>query len=187
MQIDLNRTSVALVGESNPIAVAALDALVANGGRVSNAPDILLVSLPLAPRAGVEVTPLLAAARKAAERMAAGDGGRILFLVSAIAGMPMRRHTDFSVAMASVLAGVRGLAMEFGPKVLVNALGAGAIGEPLLAGDEAMLSHASIKRSGTVEEITDTVLFFCDPLNSYTTGQLLSVDGGWTAGYGRHF
>jgi NAD(P)-dependent dehydrogenase (short-subunit alcohol dehydrogenase family) len=99
----------------------------------------------------------------------------------------MRRHTDYSVAMASVLAGVRGLAMEFGPKVLVNALGAGAIGEPLLAGDEAMLSHASVKRAGTMEEITDTVLFFCDPLNTYTTGQLLSVDGGWTAGYGRHF
>ena len=28
---------------------------------------------------------------------------------------------------------------------------------------------------------------FADPLNTYTTGQMLSVDGGWTAGYGRNF
>ena len=187
MQIDLKGISVALVGDSNAIAMAALDALLANGAAKSDAPDMLIVSLPLAPVAGIDPMPLLGQARQAAERMAAGDGGRILFLASAIAGMPMRRHTDYSVAMAAVLAGTRGLAMEFGPKVLVNALGAGAIGEPLTAGDEAMLSHASIKRTGTVEEITDTVLFFFDPLNTYTTGQLMSVDGGWTAGYGRHF
>lgn len=61
------------------------------------------------------------------------------------------------------------------------------MGEPLLAGDPAMLGHASVKRPGTVAEVADTALFFCDPLNSYTTGQLLSVDGGWSAGYGRNF
>lgn len=187
MQIELNGKTVALIGESNPIAAAALQALKANGGTESNTPDVLLVSLPLLPVDGVEVRPLLAAARKAAERMAAGDGGRIVFLVSAIAGMPMRRHADFSAAMGSLQAGMRALAMEFGPKVLVNAVGAGAIGEPLTAGDDGMLSHVAIKRTGTVEEITNTVLFFADPMNTYTTAQLLSVDGGWTAGYGRHF
>lgn len=187
MQIDLKGHTVALLGDINPIATAALDALLANGASKSDVPDMLIVSLPLIPTADLDPMPLLARARQSAERMAAGSGGRILFLASAIAGMPMRRHTDYSVAMAAVLAGTRGLAMEFGPKVLVNALGAGAIGEPLTAGDEAMLSHASLKRTGTLEEITDTVLFFFDPLNTYTTGQLLSVDGGWTAGYGRHF
>jgi NAD(P)-dependent dehydrogenase (short-subunit alcohol dehydrogenase family) len=38
-----------------------------------------------------------------------------------------------------------------------------------------------------VDEVVATLLFFCDPLNSYTTGQLLTVDGGWAAGYGRSF
>jgi NAD(P)-dependent dehydrogenase (short-subunit alcohol dehydrogenase family) len=187
MQIELNGQTVALIGENNAIAGAALKALKANGGVESNTPDMLIVSLPLLPVDGLEVRPLLAAARKAAERMAAADGGRILFLVSAIAGMPMRRHADFSAAVGSVQAGMRTLAMEFGPKVVVNALGVGAVGAPLAAGDEAMLSHASIKRAGTIEEVVDAVLFFCDPMNTYTTGQLLSVDGGWMAGYGRHF
>jgi NAD(P)-dependent dehydrogenase (short-subunit alcohol dehydrogenase family) len=99
----------------------------------------------------------------------------------------MRRHPDYSVQMAALFAGMRVMAMTLGPKVLVNALGVGVIGDPPIAGDPAMLSHASLGRAGTVQEIVDTVLFFCDPLNSYTTGQLLSVDGGWSAGYGRNF
>ena len=36
-------------------------------------------------------------------------------------------------------------------------------------------------------EAVAAALFFCDPLNSYTTGQMLGVDGGWAAGYGRNF
>lgn len=187
MQIDLKGQTVALVGDTNAIAEASLGALVANGATQGEAPNVLLVSLPLVPVDGLSVAPLLATARAAAVMMAASKGGRILFLVSAVAGMPMRRHPDYSMQMAAALAGLRGLAMEFGPQVLVNALGVGAIGAPVSAGDEAMLSHASIKRAGAVEEIVDTVLFFCDPMNTYTTGQLLNVDGGWSAGYGRHF
>ena len=34
-------------------------------------------------------------------------------------------------------------------------------------------------------EIADAALFLLDPENSYTTGHVLVVDGGWTAGYAR--
>jgi NAD(P)-dependent dehydrogenase (short-subunit alcohol dehydrogenase family) len=190
MQIELQNTFVELRGEQNPVTAAILDALRRNGatvGAVAPVPDILIVSLPLLPVAGNEPAPHLQAAREAGEAMFARGSGRILFLVSAAAGMPMRRHAEFSVAMAGVLATVRTMAMQLGPAVLVNALGVGAIGEALVAGDAAMLGHASVKRPGTVAEVVDTALFFCDPLNSYTTGQLLSVDGGWSAGYGRNF
>lgn len=191
MEIDLKHVLVALTGDRNPVAVEVLDALRANGAAVDEAssvlPDILVVSLPLLPRDGYDPEPLLQSARVAAAGMVARGKGRIVFLASAAAVMPMRRHPGFSVAMAHAVATVRTLAMECGPTVLVNAVGVGAVGEPLVAGDAAMLSHASVKRSGTVREVTDTLLFFCDPLNTYTTGQVLSVDGGWSAGYGRHF
>ena len=88
---------------------------------------------------------------------------------------------------AAALSRMRGLAMRFGPEVLVNAVGIGAIGDPLVAGDEAMVGHASVGRVGTAMEVADTVLFLCDPANTYLTGQMLSVDGGWSAGYGRNF
>lgn len=190
MQIELQNILVELRGALNPVAEACLEALAANGAMLdasARLPDILVVSLPLLPVEAFDPAPLLQIARRTGDAMFARGSGRIVFLVSAAAGMPMRRHPAFSVAMASVLATVRTLAMRLGPHVLVNAVGAGAIGEPLLAGDAAMLGHASVKRPGTVAEVTDTVLFFCDPLNTYTTGQMLSVDGGWSAGYGRNF
>ena len=123
--------------------------------------------------------------------MANLDGGRIVFLLSAMAALPVRRYPDYSVKMAAAYAGVRVLAMELAPSVLVNAVGVGVIGgegtgEPL-AGEVAMLSHTAIGRSGTIDEAVALVMFFCDPLNSYTNGQLLSADGGWTSGYGRDF
>ena len=73
--------------------------------------------------------------------------------------------------------------MTLAPNVLVNAVGVGMIqaAGTLVAGDPAFLRHAAVPRAGTVAEVAAAVLFFCDPCNSYTTGQLLAVDGGWMA------
>jgi NAD(P)-dependent dehydrogenase (short-subunit alcohol dehydrogenase family) len=194
MEVDLDGAAIALEGALNPIVDAALEALRANGGRVAEGAqaspaDILLVSCPLRPGTTAEdPRSLLAETRKMAKAMAARGSGRIVFLMSAVAGMPMRRHPRFSMENASILAGMRTLAMEFGPKVLVNAVGIGAIEEmTIVSGDKAMLSHTPVGRAGSIKEAVAAVLFFCDPLNSYTSGQMLGVDGGWTAGYGRNF
>ena len=196
MQIELQGKIVELAGETSAVTKSVMDAVAANGGAVemgaATVADILIVSFPLLPLAPYDPSVLLETAKITGEAMAARGSGRIVFLVSAAAGMPMRRHPEFSVAMAGVMATVRTLAMRLGPHVLVNAVGVGAVavgavGEALVAGDAAMLGHASVKRPGTIAEITDTVLFFCDPLNTYATGQMLSVDGGWSAGYGRSF
>lgn len=37
----------------------------------------------------------------------------------------------------------------------------------------------SIPRIGTSEEVAQTVVFLLSDASSYTTGQILSVDGGW--------
>lgn len=191
MQIELAGAGVALEGDRNPIADAALAALLANGGSLARpeAAEVVLVSRRLVPDAGTaNLGTTLRPAREAAASMAARGRGRILFLLSAIAGMPMRRHPDFSAENAGLAGGMRTLAMEFGPSVLVNAVGFGLIGEgETVSGDAAQLSHVPLGRPGTVDEAVAAVLFLCDPANSYTTGQLLSVDGGWTAGYGRNF
>jgi NAD(P)-dependent dehydrogenase (short-subunit alcohol dehydrogenase family) len=194
MEIDLDGATVDLDGDANPVAEAALAALLANGGALFEESglgiaDIMLISSPLRPGLMTnDPRSLYADARKAALAMTERGRGRIVFLLSAISGMPMRRHPRFSMENAAILAGVRTLAMEFGPKVLVNAVGVGAIeNETLVSGDKSMLSHTPVGRTGTTEEAVAAVLFFCDPLNTYTTGQMLAVDGGWTAGYGRNF
>jgi len=192
MQIDLLDTAIAVLGENNAIARAATAALTANGGRiVADAPraDILLVSCPLVAAAPQgDLSALLRDARAAATAMSARDHGRILFLLPALAALPMRRHPLYGAEMAGILALMRGFAMQFGPRVLVNAVGLGPIAEEtLIAGDPAQLSHIPQGRPGTIAEAVAAILFFCDPLNTYTTGQMLAVDGGWSAGYGRNF
>ena len=191
MQIELAGAGVALEGDRNPIAEAALAALLANGGSLASreTADVLLVSRRLLPDAAdMDLGLTLRPAREVAAAMAMRGRGRILFLLSAIAGMPMRRHPDFSAENAGLVGGMRTLAMEFGPSVLVNAVGFGLISEgETISGDAAQLSHVPLGRPGTIAEAVAAVLILCDPANSYTTGQLLSVDGGWTAGYGRNF
>jgi hypothetical protein len=191
MKVDLDGKRFRLVGALDGISKAVIAALTANGARRSAEEiDILIVSHALLPNPPARLEAWTTELTAEAEAMAAGGGGRIVLLLSAMAAIPMRRHIDYSAEMAAAAGRMRGLAMQFGPDILVNAVGAGMIGDEsghLLSGDENQLSHVALGKPGTVEDIVNAVLFLCDPLNSYTTGQLLTVDGGWSAGYGRNF
>jgi NAD(P)-dependent dehydrogenase (short-subunit alcohol dehydrogenase family) len=50
-----------------------------------------------------------------------------------------------------------------------------------------MLDHVPLGRPATVDEIAVGCLFLADPENSYMNGHILTIDGGWTAGYSRDF
>lgn len=192
MKVTLQDQRFAVVGDRNPVAGLAAERMAANGAvLVADAavtlPDILVVSFPLLPFEGKATGTGHEIAERVAAAMAGRGSGRIIFLLSAAAALPMRRYPEYSITMAAALARMRGLAMRYGPALLINAVGVGAIGDPLVAGDAAMVGHASVGRVGTAIEVADTVLFLCDPANTYITGQMLSVDGGWSAGYGRNF
>jgi hypothetical protein len=187
MTADLGGKSVRIVGERNAIVEHIAARLAANGARMVEATgDILLVSYSLLPDTDFAATNL----DTLAETMVEKGGGRIVILLSAMAFVPMRRHTEYSAGMAAAYTRMRGLAMRFGPKLLVNAVGCGLIldeNDAVLSGDSHMATHLSVDYTGSAADISNAVLFLCDPLNSYTTGQILLVDGGWSPGYGRNF
>lgn len=191
MEIELTGTTFRIEGAANPIGTALGEALVSSGAQpvADGLPDLLVVSMPLLPDGSFDWPHAEASARRQGAAMKERGAGRIVFLLSALAGLPMRRHPEQSMHMASAQALMRSLAMSLGPEVIVNALGTGAIGatDDLISGDAAMLGHVSVGRPGTVEEARDAALFLCDPANSYLTGQTLLADGGWSAGYGRNF
>ena len=50
---------------------------------------------------------------------------------------------------------------------------------------ESLLSHVPLGRPGTPDEIAYAVTFLVAPEASYVNGAVLTVDGGWMAGYTR--
>ena len=195
MRIDLEGRRVAIGGVRHALADAAAAALAENCATVAfgveREADLLIIAHPLDLDAAYRPDELIALADWTADAMIERGGGRIIHIVPAVAVLPMRRHAAAGPALAAVIAAMRGLAMRAAPAVLVNALATGWIadgGSPVAtSGDAAMGTHVPLGRPGRIEEAVAALLFLADPMNTYTTGQVLTVDGGWTAGYGRDF
>ena len=49
------------------------------------------------------------------------------------------------------------------------------------------MSHIPLARPATTQEIANGALFLAAPESSYITGHILTIDGGWTAGFARDF
>lgn len=192
MQIDLAEKTARIEGAATKVSASLRDRLAENGAMMvmEGVPDLLILSAPLLEGSDFDWDGLSETARSIGGAMKARGAGRILFLLAASATLPVRRQPDLSMRMAALHALMRGLAMSLAPKVAVNALGAGAIcteAGVLISGDSAMIGHAAVGRAGTVAEASNVALYLCDFENTYLTGQMLSADGGWTAGYGRSF
>ena len=130
--------------------------------------------------------------------MLKGGGGRIVNISSVAGLVPLRLQSAFVAAKAGVVNLTRSMALELGPQnILTNAVAPGSTltrgTEALFYGEdgaytekaESLLSHIPLGRPGTVEEIAHAVLFLVAPEASYVNGAVLTVDGGWTAGYTR--
>jgi NAD(P)-dependent dehydrogenase (short-subunit alcohol dehydrogenase family) len=124
--------------------------------------------------------------------------GRIVN-ISSIAGLvPLRLQSAYVAAKAGVANLTRSMALELGPEgILVNAVAPGSTltrgTKALFYGDDgaytenamSLLSHIPLGRPGQTTEIAAAVLFLVSPDASYINGTILTVDGGWTAGYTR--
>jgi NAD(P)-dependent dehydrogenase (short-subunit alcohol dehydrogenase family) len=148
----------------------------------------------------VDLTGLYEMSRAAARIMRAQGGGRIINIASIAGLVPLRLQCAFVAAKAGVVNLTRAMALELGPAgILVNGIAPGSTltegtrrlfyGEDGLfrAAAQRMLDHVPLGRPATTDEIAVAALFLADPENSYMNGHVLTVDGGWTAGYHREF
>jgi 3-oxoacyl-[acyl-carrier protein] reductase len=148
----------------------------------------------------VDLTGLFEVSKAAARAMRVRGTGRIINIASIAGLVPLRLQCAYVAAKAGVVNLTRAMALELGPHgILVNGIAPGSIltdGTRRLfyaedgsfhAHAQRMLDHVPLGRPGLPEEIAVAVLFLADPENSYTNGHILTVDGGWTAGYARDF
>lgn len=107
--------------------------------------------------------------------------GAIVNLVDIYADHPLRQHTIYCMAKAALVMATKSLALELAPEVRVNAIAPGAIlwaeGADSDAKQAAMLARTPLARTGTPEEIAAAVYWLLREA-TYTTGQVLPLDGG---------
>ena len=181
-------------------AAASVETVLAQHGRI----DILvnsaginnpktLVDLELADWAGVmdtNVTGTYVFCRAVLPTMLAARSGSIVNMgsISGVAGIAKR--TVYCTSKAAVAHLTRALAVEVGGSgVRINALGPNVIvtdfnrelvqRQPELY--KGILDRTPLGRLGTVDDVTGALLFLVSPAASYITGQVLYVDGGFTA------
>jgi 3-oxoacyl-[acyl-carrier protein] reductase len=149
---------------------------------------------------GVDLTGLFLVTKHGAQAMIQKGSGRIINISSVLGLVPARLQCAYDAAKAGVVNFTKAAAIELGSHgILVNCIAPGSImaagtrklfyGENGIPTDwgRSLLAHIPLGRPGQCREIADTVLFFAAPESAYITGQVLAVDGGWTAGYIRDF
>ena len=145
----------------------------------------------------IDLDGLFLMSRRALQPMLAGGrGGRIVNIASVVGLAAMRLQSPFVAAKAGIIHLTRSMALELGPQgISTNAVAPGSIMTELtkqlfygadgqFAGrTEEFMRHIPLGRPGTTDEIAEAVLFLSSPAAAYINGQVLAVDGGWTAGF----
>ncbi|MDB5336476.1 MAG: Short-chain dehydrogenase [Planctomycetaceae bacterium] len=148
----------------------------------------------------VDLTGVFATSQAVVPHLLNAGGGRIVNISSVAGLVPLRLQSAFVAAKAGVINLTKSMALELGPQnILVNGV---APGSTLTAGTRALfygadgsysqnaaslISHIPLGRPGEPEEIAAAVLFLVAPEASYINGCIITVDGGWTAGYHREW
>jgi NAD(P)-dependent dehydrogenase (short-subunit alcohol dehydrogenase family) len=117
------------------------------------------------------------------ERMVAAGGGSIINISSTGAIRPTGEIVPYAAAKAGVNAMTVGLAHAFGPTVRVNAVMPGPFLTTIARNwDMDLFAERArtfpMRRAGQSDEIVGAALYLASDASTYTTGSILTVDGG---------
>jgi NAD(P)-dependent dehydrogenase (short-subunit alcohol dehydrogenase family) len=111
-----------------------------------------------------------------------GRPGAIVNILDWRALRPGDDHFAYTISKAGLAAMTKSLAIALGPSIRVNGLALGAILPPSGgAASQSILDRVPAGRWGTVEEAAHALLFLIAG-SDFTTGAILSLDGGRQVG-----
>ncbi|HXQ14378.1 MAG TPA: glucose 1-dehydrogenase [Caulobacteraceae bacterium] len=163
-------------------AFGRIDVLINNAGIAPTAPSSLEVTEDLFDKTvGVDFKgPFRLSALVGARMFEAGQGA-IINVSSSAAVRPSAVYPVYSGAKAALNILTQCHAMEFGPKVRVNAIQCGPFWTDIAKSwrEEAdRNSKGALRRIGRPEEIATTALYLASDRSSFTTGAVIQLDGG---------
>lgn len=118
-----------------------------------------------------------------APRMVDAGGGSIINVSSVGSIRPRPSHLPYAAAKAGLNVLTQGFAQEYGPLVRVNTVMAGPFSTEMTRGwdpeaTKRRVSAYPLQRVGDPHEIVGAALYFAGDQSSFTTGTVLTVDGG---------
>ena len=111
-------------------------------------------------------------------------GGSIINMASVVGVHGNAGQANYAASKAAMIALAKSVAQEMGPKgVRANAIAPGFIDTAMTQAlsDEVRKEWTSkipLRRGGTVEDIASCALFLASDMSSYSSGQVIQVDGG---------
>ena len=164
----------------------SIDILVNNAGINFLAGIDELDSVTLNETLQINLVAPLQLTRLVAERMRANRYGRIVNLSSVWSIVSKERRIAYAASKSAINGVTRTLALELGQYgILVNAIAPGYVNTELTRQNnsaeqiKAITDNIPLRRLAEPAEIAETVAFLCSGKNSYMTGQVVVVDGGY--------
>jgi gluconate 5-dehydrogenase len=124
-----------------------------------------------------------------ARQMIKQNYGKIINISSILGSIGMPFQSSYAASKGGINQLTKIWAEELAPyNITVNAIGPGYIITPMTREwlsdperSEKIIQSTMVKRIGEISDLVGPVVFLASDTSKYVTGQVLNVDGGWTA------
>jgi NAD(P)-dependent dehydrogenase (short-subunit alcohol dehydrogenase family) len=184
-----DREAVVAAVESVKAQLGPIDILINNAAATQSKPFLETTEEDWAPQIGITIAGTLRVTQAVAKQMVEGGGGSIVSLMGDSGRVGESRLLVTATTRSTTVGLTKSLAKELARyQIRANAVSIALVQTNSLdahtgnADDQKMkriLSAYPLRRLGRPEDITPTVLLLASPLSSWTTGQVVSVNGGY--------